>query len=56
MLFKEYRSYNWEKGLGNEVNVENKLEQYSVMWNLPMKTLNYLNNNIKTFSNIFINP
>ncbi|WP_312900601.1 hypothetical protein, partial [Chryseobacterium taichungense] len=56
MLFKEYRSYNWEKGLGNEVNIEGKLEQYRVMWSLPTKTLNYLNHNIKTFSNIFINP
>lgn len=56
MLFKEYRAYNWENGLGNDVNVSNKLEQYRVMWNLPMKTLNYLNSNIKTFSNIFINP
>lgn len=56
MLFKEYRAYNWENGLGNDVNVSDKLEQYRVMWSLPMKTLNYLNSNTNTFSNIFINP
>ncbi|KQM52146.1 hypothetical protein ASE55_19670 [Chryseobacterium sp. Leaf201] len=56
MLMKEYRAYNWEKGLGNDVNVENKLESYRIMWKLPVKTLDYFNNHKKTFSNIFINP
>jgi hypothetical protein len=56
MLFKEYRSYSWENSMGNNLNVQNKLESYRIMWNLPPKTLNFLYDHIKTLQNTFINP